>query len=539
MALTAEQIQDLIDGSVDERVRRQKQKDYYDGKHAILDNPGTNKDGSKRVAAVHNLIAKTIDRHVGFALSDPVQIVSKETEAEQADEAPAVEGETGFDLYEEMRERNDLDCTDAEHYRTSLKMDVSYEIFSFDKGFDEENKADTKVVITKVPTIECIGIYDSNDELQALIRIIVVKQNSFWDGEFVAETREEVWVYEAHQTAVYTNEPIGGEKAPEGEAEGARLILKKVEEDAAIPNPEPNILGRLLIVPFTVTEKREPFMSAHLIGLQDNFNRLMSMHGNSVIEDSKEHWIIKGFRSTAENLAAFWEMMRQNIIFIPNDAEAKREKSGTDVGEVEFQRDWTRAAIFETAGAADTERIVGTTGTTSGIALKLAHVPQSERASSMIKFFTRGIRKRIELLNVIHKNLNRPELEKFTVQIDTRMIINETELWGQVANLREVLSLEDTLMIAVPSIENPNAAAERKREEEARELDSEIMLKDAEPGGINAPVGIQAAARRARRADVEAKTATRLGDQFNDLESALSDEDAKKVVEEAKKLGVG
>lgn len=532
MPITKDQIISIMDSATDDTNRRKKQRDYFKGKHSILENPETNKDGSAKVQVVHNLVKRCVQGHVGFALAEPIKILPQGTDDEQDEETVVEGGEktSGFDLYEELRDENDLDAIDADHYRDAIVEDVSYEIISFDRKLAVEEDPvdrDVRIRITKIPGCECVGVFDSSNELHVLIREVPVKAGTYWEGELVLNDRTEVWVYEREATTVYTK------------TEEADPQTNTVKIDLTQKQSEPNPFDELLVVPFMVDKRREPYISETLIALQDHYNRLLSEQGNSIIQNTKENWVVKGYTGDPGNEQKFQEMLKNRVIFVKEDGSVERQKIGADVAEIQDNRQATRSAIFETGGVADTSEIVGATGGTSGIALRLAMTPQKETADPMIRTFKRSVRKRIELINRIHAVLDRPAIEDYSVQMTTKTIVNETELWAGITQLLEVLSREDAIGIAVPSIEDPKAANERKQKELEQELERDIMLKEAEPTGPNVPVGAQAAVRQGRRIRTEADTEANLGAQFDSIQSGLSDEDAERVAEEAVKLGIG
>lgn len=588
MALTERDVATILQAHAADRIRRAKQDDYYRGKHAIVANPGTNKDGTLRVAKVHNLIKKCVNRHVGFAFGQPVQYVSKLTDEQQARQrgkapgllrraasavrgllpgrekpapgepdgpkGPALivsEGEArigelglepsarndGLTALEEIREWNDLDAADMAHYKDTLIEEASFEVFSFDKPLNTgeiEKKSDIKIEITKMPRGECVGVFDTDGELRILVRKILVKAGTLYRGQIVPKDRTECWVYDDDAITVY-DEVV---TAAAGSGDPTYNYTMQDEVVDGVPNPELNRFGSILAVAFRIDRQMEPYISERAIELQDHFNNLFSSEGNSVIEDSKDHWHVSGFSNTEDNQKTFEEMIKKNVFFTPPDCTVTRIKTGVDVEMVADNRQWTRKALFETLGATDTEQITGATGEASGIALRLAHGPMIETAVPFIDMFQVGLRRRVDLINKIHTALGRPIVENYKIVMKSQVLVNEGELWDKLPTLMTGLALEDAISLAVPSIDDPKAAAARKHEERDKELERQIMLRDS-PAPVGAPLPAQLADRVRQKAEAQAGAEPAVARRAANLISDAQQQDVANLIKTGEKLGIG
>jgi hypothetical protein len=128
----------------------------------------------------------------------------------------------------------------------------------------------------------------------------------------------------------------------------------------------------------------------------------------------------------------------------------------------------------------DVNEIVGTTGQTSGIALKLMFTPMHERAEDMIVLLKQALRKRIKLLNAIASKRSQQTIENYLIQIQFRIPVNRIEEWANISKLENVVS-HQTMLKLLTDIEDPASEMEAIKNE-TEEQGLEQRLTGAEPG---------------------------------------------------------
>jgi len=105
-----------------------------------------------------------------------------------------------------------------------------------------------------------------------------------------------------------------------------------------------------------------------------------------------------------------------------------------------------------------TGKIMGATGNTSGIALKLMFHAMEQAAGGFIHNFKSGVRARIDLLNRVWGPLGQPVLAGYDVEIIPNLPVNELELYDRIPVLRMALSSREVLK-RLPSVTNPDGSS--------------------------------------------------------------------------------
>jgi len=438
--LNLKQIEEIL-GSPDAQRKRDsmtRRIDYYTGAQAITRNQRQNPDGSSRVATVHNKIREMVDRLTGFSLADGVKISHSGLDADLSSDK---EGQTGLDIYQEIKAGNDLETVDVEHFRECLVSNFAVEIHT-----TIEKDGAIELVITQTPSHEWTLIYNESNELFVGIRQTLIPACSYWRGEYQAETVRVVEVYDSEEISFYKDTKY---KRAARTAYKQRVSLEAAG-DSVIHN-----YGRPPLVVFSTTRDRVNYISDSMTGLQDHLNDLLSGNGNDVKRTSDGMLALKGYEPSAENERVVEKAKESGVIILAADGSIENITFGSSVDRVRYQVDETRQSLFEEGDVPDIERIVGATGSTSGIALKLKSTPMKHRADMMLKYFKNGIRDRIDLINHVLGVLGSPLIEDYKITIEPRLILNDVEVWQAIRQLDNLVSTKTQLSL-IPGIDDPS-----------------------------------------------------------------------------------
>lgn len=440
--LTTTQILQVWDDADSTRDEMQTRQDYYDGDQAILDETTDRYDGSTRNLMVTNWIKYIVNKHVGFMTAKPVEYTLKDPKAPDA-------GLKEFDLIDIQ---NTLDAVDQEHLRQCILKGYSVEVHSYDGE---------KIKITQYDSEDWVIMYDELDQPRVAIHRAIQPANSIYRNQFLEFEKTIYTVYD--DASIRTFELISSEDSD-----------SYLDEIDSRPHP----YGRLPLVIFRVTRKRESFIGDDLISQQDAWNTTRSSNLDDLQYNVDAILKLIGYDVDAmfeadEDGVTFVEKLRKHrILPLKEGGEAEFIEKGNEKDKVAHDLDLTRSDLHMMARVADVEKIIGATGTVSGIALKLCLMPQIDQAIQFSVFFEEGLRDRIDLINRINAIRRKPILEDFNVSFTLNIPVNETEIWQYIPNLEDVMTRKTRLSL-IPSIEDPEAEAKAKEielQEEAFKL---------------------------------------------------------------------
>ena len=168
---------------------------------------------------------------------------------------------------------------------------------------------------------------------------------------------------------------------------------------------------------------------------------------------------IKGFdaKHIRENSATIRE---DKILPLPADGDASYIKKGSDEIRVSSRLERTRENIFMGLIVPDIEQIVGSVGTTSGIALKLKFKPMADKASFMIANIRPGIRERVDLMNTRLAPTGKGKIENYQVNIDFTLPVNRIEEWNAIDKVTGIVSHAKQLEM-LSDVEDPDQEQKR------------------------------------------------------------------------------
>jgi len=488
--LSTEQIAALWDGDADARAVRQTALEYYEGKQAILQKTGERKDGRPYSKTVMNWVSLLVDRQVGFNLGKAIDVgIPNDAEADQ---------ETALEQYIGVHKTSDLDSVDMELFRAALIAGYGVELHSYDGQ---------KPKITSYSPLEWVFAFDSEGAIQVAVRRLELASGTIYKGEYLVEGVVLWYVYNTDTLTVYRSSASGSQHSQ---------VQFKVEVEA-----NQHFYGRVPVVRFFVTQGYLAFVSPAFIGLQDAYNTTLSLLLDDNEADIDSMLALYGLN--ADQLtkkdpeggeSAFQKMRRLGALVFPDkDSSAEFITKGLSTEKPAFTEKQLRQDIHDTGRAPDLSEMVGSTGATSGIALKLKFQAMVEAAQGFAKFVELSVKERIVLLNTIWEFRKEPALKDFEVKLNISLPANETEIWKSIGFLESLLSRLDRARL-VPSIENPEQAISNKETEEAEQVEKDQAvagqpgagtaeaLNAEQPAGFLSP-GIQAATLAAVGGDME------------------------------------
>jgi SPP1 family phage portal protein len=425
---------------------------YYDGKQKILSETKPRTDGAAKHLVVTNWIRHVVERHVGFLSAKSIGLTQRN---DLDDKAPLRQ-------YQEVSDFNGVDAIDAEHLRNSLLFGLSPEVHSY----DGEN-----IVLTPYSPLEWSFMRDSCDEVVFAVHRLVLPKGSYYDGKRQAT---EVTLWTAYDSVnVYRYQSTGS-------ALGSGTTPSSVSFDESKAKVQKHGFKTVPIVIFQIHQDRRPFISDALIGQQDVFNSVRSANADDVSYNVDSFLAIYGY-SMEQMLEVDPETKKNQLEkireerYLPLGENARAEflKKGNEHQNVEFDLDLSVDAIHMMGGISNLKRIVGSTGNTSGISLKLCFTDQVHVAGTFGKWFEVGIRDRVDLLNERWAQLGDSTLEDYDVRITTDVPVNEAEFFQNIPELLQVMSRRGVARLA-PAIEDVDRVVNEKDEELARDIEAGI-----------------------------------------------------------------
>jgi len=440
ITLTSSDILTIWQNDESRRDIQEDRVDYYNGKQDILDESDKLIDGSDRCKIVTNWIRYIVDAHVGFIASKPFSYTLVDSDASNEP----------LDEYAKLSKENSIPSINTEHLRTSILQGFSVEVHSYQKG---------KIVIDWYDPRNWAFLYDKDGNMLVAVYRIELKVGTYYNGKILDKKETLYTVYDNKRITTYI----------EKEDEDESLTLDQI-------NVQNHEYGQIPIVLFACNQDMVPFITDDIITQQDAWNTIRSANADDVRYNVHALLMTKGFPVDAfyekdSSGYTYWDKMQQNkhLPLPDRDCDAKFLTRGNEPDKVTTDLETTRNDLHRMGRVADIARVIGSTGRTSGIALKLKLQPQIEQASVFTKYFENGLRRRIELINIVWKKQKKQLLENYTITFNYNVPVAETEIWDKIGGLNHLLSREDQLRF-VPSIDDPVTAAQNKLDEMARDL---------------------------------------------------------------------
>jgi SPP1 family phage portal protein len=382
----------------DDKPRLEKWKNYYDGKHAIVNKTYTDK--AKECNHIVTNFCKIItETYSGYICGKPVSYSSDDN----------------IDDVQECINYNDDNSENIQWLTNALIYGVGYELQWLDKN--------AQVRYSQVNPLNCFAVFDNSLEGELLYFVRWYKDNNLDYSEL-----HYIEVYSRYYVKTYKADGLGGH-------------LELVKEDMHFFNDIP-------VSVFFLNENEENIFNS-IITLNDAYNELQS----SEIDDFNA-WVDAYLTITGAILepTEVAEMKQNRVLLLPDGAQANwLVKNASDTQIVNIL-DNIKKNIFKVTACPDMadETFLAQSGT--ALAYKL--VGFENVASGIIARFTRAIQRRIELIcNILNLKASEAIWRDININFVRNMPANYTELIQLINSLKGTVS-DATLLAQLPFVDD-------------------------------------------------------------------------------------
>ena len=400
---------------MNEQPKLKKWKNYYDGKHAILNK--TYSDPSKICNRIVTNYCKIItDTYAGYIAGKPVTYTSNDN----------------IDDVQEAINYNDSDAEDMLWLTNALTYGVGYEIQWLDN--------DAQVRYGQVDSLNAFAIYDSSLDRELLYFVRWYNASNFDDSDLVC-----VEVYDAFTKKIYQSHGLGGQ-------------LQFIGEEA-------HHHGDVPVSVFWLNDNEESIY-AQAIGLNDAYNELQS----SEIDDFQS-WVDAYLLLTAvdadnEDIAG---MKENRVLLLPDGATAQWLTKSVSDTQIENMLENIRKNMFKVTACPDMsdENFMAQ----SGEAIKYKLVGFENIASGIVARFTKAIQRRVELIcNVLNLKASEAVWRDININFVRNLPQNLTETINLVNSLKGTVS-DATLLGQIPFITDVQSELEALKKQKEENMD--------------------------------------------------------------------
>lgn len=400
----------------DDLARRQR---YYEGDHDILKREEAWSDGSPKTNLVTNWPGYVVSIYTGALTTAPFR-VSLENEDGDAD---------AIDAYRRLAEDNGLQAVDTEMLRQCLVYGHGIELHEMRK-----TPRGLRHVITAQDPRAWHVVFDEDGVPAVAMRNVRIGAGGWYDGELLEKDRDILTVWDAHDIADYTR--------PADTTEWVETGVR------------PHYFGRVPVLAWAVNEDRASLLTDAFLGQCDEYNAIDATSGDNIRDQVDAMLKIKGDPDWILEHASEILSSRMLPVTEQGDVDYVVKPSNSEPVVTRLKR--TREHICMMAGVPDISEITGTTGATSGIALRLRFMPTLHKASEMMPYLQDCVRQRVDLMNAIADKLRKPKLEGYTVTIQFVLPHNRTEEWTSIGSLKGIVSHRTQLEL-LSDIADPEA----------------------------------------------------------------------------------
>ena len=404
--LTTELLQKIMDKfTTYVQPKLKKWKDYYDGKHAILEKSYV--DSTKKCNRIVTNYCKIItDTYSGYICGKPVSYSSN-------DDITDVQEVIN---YNDDNAENIAFCTNA------LTYGVAYELQWIDKY--------SKNRYSQVSPLNAFAIYDNTLDNNLLYFVRWYDSNSIDDDEV-----KFVEVYDSKTIKTYKVRGIGGS-------------LEFVEE-------VPHYFGDVPVSVFWLNEDTEDNIFNCIISLNDAYNELQSSEVDDFSAFCDAYLTLVGMDADNDDISA---MKENRVLILPEGGSAGWLTKNASDTQIVNMLDNIKKNIFKVTACPDMadESFLAQSGT--ALAYKL--VGFENVASGIVAKFTKAIQRRIELTcNVLNLKASDAVWRDININFVRNLPVNITETIQLVNSLKGTVS-DATLLSQLPFIKDVQAELE-------------------------------------------------------------------------------
>lgn len=403
--LTTDLLQKIIGKfQLNDLPKLQRYKNYYDGKHAILNK--TYRDTTKECNHIVTNYCKIItDTYSGYICGKPVTYTSN----------------NDIEDVQEAINYNDSAAEDMNWVTNALIYGVGYELKWLDKH--------SQVRYGQVDPLSCFAIWDNTLDCDLLYFVRWYKACSFDESnEYIIE------VYTANEKIKYKSFGLGG-------------ALELIDR-------EPHYFGDVPVSVFYLNENEENIFSS-IISLNDAYNELQSSEIDDFNAWVDAYLVLKGMDAENEDIK---EMKENRVLIMPEDAGAEWLVKNANDTQIVNMLDNIKKNIFKVTACPDMadETFLAQSGT--ALAYKL--VGFENVASGIVARFTKAIQRRIELIcNVLNLKASEAVWRDIQINFVRNLPVNLTELIQLVNALKGIVS-DATLLAQLPFVKDVEAELE-------------------------------------------------------------------------------
>lgn len=390
--------------TLNEQPKLQKWKNYYDGKHAIMNKSYA--DATKECNHIVTNYCKIItDTYSGYIVGKPVSYVSNNDIGD----------------VQEVINYNDSDAEDMQWLTNALIYGVGYELQWID--------SDAQVRYSQVNPLNAFAIYDNTLDCELLYFVRWYSTDTFNESDIY-----NVEVYSKEATKTYEAHGLGG----------ALTLIKE----------EPNHFGDVPVSVFKLNANDDNIFGC-VMTLNDAYNELQS----SEIDDFNA-WVdayltLTGVDAEQDDIAS---MKESRVLLLPTGAQAEWLTKNASDTQIVNMLDNIKKNIFKVTACPDMtdETFLAQSGT--ALAYKL--VGFENVASGIVSQFTKALQRRIELIcNVLNLKASDAVWRDIGIRFVRNLPANLTETIQLVNALKGTVS-DKTLLSQLPFVDDVDAELE-------------------------------------------------------------------------------
>jgi SPP1 family phage portal protein len=380
----------------------QKWKNYYDGKHVILQKNYADK--TKPCNRIITNYCKIItDTYAGYIAGKPVTYTSN-------DDITDVQEAINY---------NDDNAENIQWLTNALIYGVAYELQWLDKQ--------AQIRYSQVNPLNAFAIFDNSLDCELLYFVRWYDADSFDDND-----EKILEVYSANSVKVYKCNGIGGS-------------LTFVEE-------KPHYFKDVPVSVFMLNDSEENIFN-QVINLNDSYNNLQSSLQDEYDAFVDSFLVFQGdFQLTKEDIAELEKGKQKRTLSMPAGVTVSWLNKNTSNVSVENMLETTKKDIFKVTACPDMadENFLAQSGT--ALAYKL--VGFENVASGIVSRFTKAIQRRIELIcNVLNLKASDAVWRDIKINFVRNLPVNMTEIITTINGLKGTVS-DATLLSQIPFIDD-------------------------------------------------------------------------------------
>lgn len=398
--------------TLNEQPKLQKWKNYYDGKHAIVNKSYA--DATKECNHIVTNYCKIItDTYNGYIVGKPVSYVSNNDIGD----------------VQEVINYNDSDAEDTQWLNNALIYGIGYELQWID--------SDAQVRYSQVNPLNAFAIYDNTLDCELLYFVRWYNTDIFGEND-------------VYNVEVYSKDSI---KTYEAHGLGGALTLIK---------EEPHHFGDVPVSVFNLNANGDNIFGC-VMTLNDAYNELQS----SEIDDFNA-WVdayltLTGVDAEQDDIAS---MKESRVLLLPTGAQAEWLTKNASDTQIVNMLDNIKKNIFKVTACPDMtdDAFLAQSGT--ALAYKL--VGFENVASGIVAQFTKALQRRIELIcNVLNLKASDAVWRDIGIRFVRNLPANLAEIIQLVNALKGTVS-DKTLLSQLPFVDDVDAELEavQKQKEE-------------------------------------------------------------------------